>query len=117
MAVTKADVILIAPELSALDDATFNAFLADGQKLHSQAAWGAKYDMALKWWLAHWLVSSGFGSGAGAHGSVSSMTVGGVTVSYATSAAKGAASDYSTTRYGRFYLTLLRQLALHVAVV
>jgi hypothetical protein len=113
MAVTKADVILIAPELSALDDATFNAFLADGQKLHSQAAWGAKYDMALKYWL----VSSGFGSGAGAHGSVSSMTVGGVTVSYATSAAKGAASDYSTTRYGRFYLTLLRQLALHVAVV
>lgn len=130
--VTKADVIVIAPELSGVDDATFNVFIADAMLFVDAAGWKSRYDWALKYEVAFRMTSMGYGDVAGSSGSsgganlgpISGMSVGGVSVSYATasggSGGGGGTSSYpgyESNKYGRAIIGARRQFGMHIAVV
>lgn len=117
MAITAADVLLIAPELEAVPSATVDVFLVDAKTLVSATAWGDLYEVALKYTAAHLLAQAGYGS-SGGRGDVTGMSVGGVSISYASGASsKDGGAGLSGTRFGKFLIQLRRQHGLHFAVV
>lgn len=111
MAVTKADVLLIAPELSEVDDARFAAAIADALLQMNTEALGARADLVLKYLVAH-LVS--LGEQGGSEGTVTSETVGGVSRTYSAAATGGGETG---TSYGDEYKRLLRLFSPRVVVL
>jgi hypothetical protein len=76
-------------------------------------AYGDNYDLARALWTGHFLAVAGIvtGSGAGT-GQVSSMSVGGVSVSYANAQQTGMGSEWlSSTKWGRLLVLLNSQYA------
>ena len=119
MAATKADVVAIAPELSAVTDDRLAVFLAHSELLTSFSAFGTRATLAQALLVAHLLTlfpADGSGGGVG-RGAVTSETVGSVSRSYAAPAGGASSLDLEATRYGRMYLALRRQWAMRLAVV
>ena len=117
MAVTKADVVLIAPELSAVADGVFTAYLADAELELDLAAYGERADLAKKLHVAHHMTRSGYGTGGG-RGDVTSESVGQVSRSYAApTSSSSTPSPLSSTRYGQRLIALNRSLSPRVLVV
>lgn len=116
MAVTWADVILIAPDLSSVASGSQNAILADVSTILSNAsAWPttAMHDLAKKYLCAHFgalaLRATGGGSASGA-GPVASEAVGDVSVSYTNpSTSDLSQAGLSSTMWGLQYLALRRR--------
>lgn len=116
MAVTWADVILIAPDLSSVASGSQNAILADVSTILSNAsAWPttAMHDLAKKYLCAHFgalaLRSTGGGSASGA-GAVASEAVGDVSVSYSNpSTSDLSQAGLASTQWGLQYLALRRR--------
>lgn len=118
MAITKADVVAIAPELSGVDEDTVNVFIADAALLEPSSSWDSGlYPLVHKYLTAHLLTVAGHAPAASAQGPISSMSVGGVSVSYAVQSVQTGTSGLGATKYGLVVQTLRRQRALHVAVV
>lgn len=105
---TKADFARIVPEMSSVDQTTFDFFaaLADAQ-LHPTRFTGSRRILAGCYFTAH-LISVSPPAGVSPQGApVSSESVGGVSVSYATGAAR-ALADLNLSRYGVALQRLLR---------
>lgn len=83
MALTKADVIKVAPEFASVDDPTFSTFLEYTELLINRELLGRRADLCAAFLCAH-LLSIAPPVGVAAKGpQVSSQSVGGVSVSYA----------------------------------
>lgn len=121
---TKATVLLVAPELDvspAIPDATFTFWIGVAERQVNADAFGDRISEAGAYLTAHLMIRSGLGSngagsgGAGAAaGAVAGITVGRVSVQFATlaNAAGGNLSteeaEFLTTRPGSLYLTHVR---------
>ena len=114
MAITWADVVVIAPKLSTVPIPTQNSILATTLKLLNVGVWGDVLDEGHKYLCAHmgtqYLSAS---TGVGAVGAVSKYKVGPVEVSYQTPTAGTSGggitdTDLSATSYGQTYLMFRR---------
>ena len=111
--ITKDDVLLIAPELSGVSDATWTALIDDAYLQLNADVWGARLSLAAKYLVAHLAtLSSRRGSPL-----VSSQTVGPVSVSYAVGTPTDGSSEYDSTPYGREFRRLMRAVAPRMAVL
>lgn len=116
MAITKAGVLLLAPEFTSLADADFTAIMALAALEVNVTQWGARADHAGNLITAHMLTLSRPNLAVG--DIVASERVGEVSRAYAIAPIQIAGGDesYKTTRYGREYLRL-RRLSIVPAVV
>ncbi len=105
MAITWADVLLIASELSTTATATQNAILEDVDREVDDGAWGEFANKGKKYLAAH-LATITAQSGAGGAGPITSETLGPMSRSYASAADTG--NSLTSTRYGMEYLRILR---------
>jgi hypothetical protein len=113
VAITKTDVLLIAPELSGVADDTWDALIADAALQMNVDVWGTRYNLGAKYLVAHLAtLTTRRGSPL-----VSSQTVGPVSVSYAVGTPTDGGSDLESTPYGREYRRLARALAPRMAVL
>lgn len=106
---TIADVIARAPELEAASlaqPAAFQLTLDDALCLLDQACWGDALDKAHANLSAHWLTVQFNPAGVG--GVVTSRRIDKIQESYSVGAF--ADSELATTKYGRRYLAMLKQL-------
>lgn len=108
MAVDKASVLLIAPELSSVGDESFSATIAHAQQLVNRDAFGTLADTATNYLVAHLLTGTGAGQ------EIQSVSVGPVSKTFRTSST--ADSGFSSTRYGAHYMRLVKACIHAVAV-
>lgn len=109
MALTWADVVLVAPDLASLGSSAQTAILADVADQMNVAAWGSqeRADRAGAYLAAHIAVAGGYtGLGASAAtGAVASQTAGPYSITYASSSGSdGASSSLGSTRWGQEYM-------------
>lgn len=112
MAITKDDVLLIAPELSAVPDGTWTQLIADAYLQLSPTFWDLRLDLAAKYLVAHLATLTQRGGSP----LVSSQTVGPVSVTYAVGSSLGA-SSLESTPYGQEYRRLRMAVAPRAAVL
>ena len=110
---TKADIVLIAPELSRVPKAQFETAIRDAALQINRHVWGSKADLGHKYLAAH-LVGLAHLDRLVA-GSVQSDKVGEVAATYAASGFTQA-DELDATRFGREFKRLRRQLGLGIAV-
>lgn len=104
MAITRDDIVAIAPEFAGLSQNVFTVAIADSALLINAPKWGTRADMAQKYLAAHMI---GMSHPDEASPVVSQESAGGVSRMYAVGFDADPRS-YSLTRHGRFYLDLLR---------
>jgi hypothetical protein len=115
MAIAWADVVLIAPELSAVVAGAQTAILADVVLQLDEDTCGTRYDLISKYLAAH-LGTITLRGASGAAGPVTSEKVGPLARSYA--APYSDSTDLESTPYGQEYLRLINTLAgVRIAVV
>lgn len=115
--ITKADVLVIAPELTSISDGTWTALIADAYSEMNAAAWGteARRNRAAKYLVAH-LATMTLAEGDSTNGAIQSESVGQVSVTYATGSGGSSAGSLEATSYGQEYLRLLRLRGFGLAV-
>jgi hypothetical protein len=101
--ITKADVLLIAPELTGVSDAQWAVFIADAYAQMNEGFWGTRLNLGAKYLVAH---AATMGDRAGASGSIQSEKVGEVSIAYHASVAQSVA-NLDATSYGQEYKRLL----------
>lgn len=106
---TKANVVLIAPELASVGDPTWTKVIADVLLQINEAAFGVRAAIAAENLCAHAMTFAAQASGA-VTGPVQSESVGDVSVSYAVSVS-AAMTDLGSTKYGQEYR---RQMRLNI---
>lgn len=124
MTVTVASFKVRFPEFSSESDTRIQLFLDDAVVVLNEAYWGVKYDLGLNYYTAHSLAlankatASGGSGSSGGGGAISSRSVDGTSVSYATMTPNsGTEAYYSQTSYGREYWMLLQTLPVAVLSV
>lgn len=113
MSIAWGDVTAVASELSSLAAAS-QTYILDlvNNRMVDDDAWGEYADDGRAYLAAHLgTIANGGGSGSGA---VTSETIGPLSRSYATPSDDG---DLATTKYGRFYMTLMRMAIALPALV
>lgn len=104
MAPTREEMEAFCPEAKAATDAQLVAAGSDAELLVDADTWGARYPLALKYMAAHLLVVGNPGLGGVAPGPVQSVSVGGISKSFAVAAgAAKADGPHASTRYGAQY--------------
>ena len=107
---TKADILLIAPELSDMTTDQFNLAIADSSVLVSMASCSSKTNIAQRYLAAHLLTiarpDSGGLSPSGA--SVTGEKAGRESRTYGTASSSIDAGDYSLTKYGIMYMSVIK---------
>ena len=114
MAVTWADVVKVAPELSELSENQREAVLEDVALQLSESALGSVYDLASKFLAAHFGVMVLRGVDAPG-GPLSAESVDGVSRSYSPGRIKD--SDLESTSYGKRYKAVIRNLPYRTGFV
>lgn len=119
---TKANVLLIAPQLSSVTDEAFNLILADVAEEVSSAGFGAKQEQAQRWLAAHYLTmifgADGTGASSGT-GAIKKEKVGEVETEYSTetlSRIKGL-TRYDETGYGRQFESIKKKSIVPFKVI
>jgi len=102
-AITKADVIAIAPEMSALTDATWTIFIAASLARMNPAIWGTKLNFGQSILCAHMLKSIGFGDAV--YDNTGKMTSGNKTP-------QTDSEDLDSTVYGRSFKALRAEVSV-----
>lgn len=110
---TKADIVLIAPELSRIPKAQFETAIHDASLQINRHVWGSKAALAHKYLAAH-LVGLAHLDRLVA-GSVQSDKVGEVAATYGVPGFTQS-DELDATRFGREFKRLRRQLGLGIAV-
>lgn len=113
MAVTSADLITLAPELSTVDVAILNQALSAVPLVVDLTTFPERTDLLTKYVALHILTLMGFGKQA--NGRVVSKSAGGVSITYATAATTSFA-DLSSTTWGSLYRMAVRAHGLRGAV-
>lgn len=110
--VAKADIILIAPELSTLSDALFTQIIADASVLVDSLQYGNVSEIALKYLCAHLLTLVLQSSSGGINSDLTtnvSEQAGRVSVTKAKAGYDfGNATRWDTTKYGMMFWQLTR---------
>ena len=118
---TKAEIILIAPELSTLSDDLFDAIIANVENLVSLPSCVAKEAMAKTYLAAHLLTMArnpSAGGIASSGGVVTSQRAGRVSVSYGNAMSSIAnANRYDTTKYGQIFNSIVNGCSDTLALV
>lgn len=115
MAITKQNIIDIAPALSTRPDAEFNAAIAAAARFINPRIWGEKtYDGEI-YYAAHVMTLAVQGASAG-QGTVTSETVGELSRTFS-NVITPTKSPFGTTSYGRHLLWMLSTLAVSPLVV
>lgn len=123
MTITVSDFKVRFPEFATQDDARIQMFLDDAYLLLNECYWGDHYELGIYYRTAHYLSSAikteaSGGSGGGGGGPVSSKSVDGSSVSYATySPSSSDDAFYSSTPYGVTYLSLSSRLPIAAAII
>jgi hypothetical protein len=112
--VESSDVLVYAPELSALNPAQIEIYLDLAKSFVFETKWGAKYKSGVCLLTAHFLTLQSRGGGASGH--ITSESVGELSVSYS-SLASSSDEDYKTTTYGSMYIALRKTLKITPLVV
>jgi len=98
-------------EFAAVADAMIDVWLTSTRQDLNADRWGSKYDEGLKFLAAHSMVMAGVVvSSSSASPTVSSKTVGPVTISYAVGSAGGSGDELESTTYGQIYLRKRRTI-------
>jgi hypothetical protein len=106
-ATTKANVLIIAPELSTVGDDTWNLILADVDRDVSSAVFGNQRERAARYLAAHYLTLSTQGASGGASGPIIKEKVGDVMREYSGGMTSyGVYSPYARTPYGLTFLEI-----------
>ena len=113
MAIDWNDVVAIGPELSGVPAGTQNYILEHVDKQIDTVEWGDMVDDARTWLAAH--LGAVYFQSPGAAGSVVSESLGPMSVSYGQAA--GASDELGTTKYGRYYLHMVRLLRTNLGLV
>lgn len=102
------------PEFSNTSDATIDIYIQDAEIMVTEQKWGQLFNMGVTYLSAHYLSLSLKSSNgqSGAVNQVSSKSVEGVSVSYATPQGTISESYYQSTIYGQRYLNLLSQVGI-----
>lgn len=114
--ITWADVTALAPELASVGLATQSAVLAQVGLEVTTGKWGSleRANTAAAWLARH--LGATFATGGGGSGELQSVSVGGVSKSYATSGGTDL-SSLRSTKYGREYLRLVRKWMPRMLVI
>jgi len=97
-------------EFAAVADAMIDVWLTSTRQELNADRWGNKYDEGLKFLAAHSMVLAGVVvSSSSASPTVSSKTVGPVTISYAVGSS-GGGDELESTTYGQIYLRKRRTI-------
>lgn len=113
MAVTSADLIVLAPELASVDVAILDDALAAVPLMVNLATFPERADLLTKYMALHVLALMGFGKQA--NGKVVSKAAAGVSVTYA-SVAPTALQELGSTPWGCLYRAAVRAYGLRGAV-
>lgn len=111
------------PEFEQLEQARFDAILAEAETEVSASVWGKFYEIGILNLIAHMLASEGFLNKGGATPDpireVASKTIGSLSVSYASnkSGFETEKGNYHLTKYGQRYLELKRLVMPHFGLV
>jgi hypothetical protein len=108
MSIAWSDVTAIAAELSTVPTGTQNYFIAHVDKQIDDIEWGDMADDGRRWLAAH--LGAVYNQSAGAAGPVVSESLGPMSVSYAASDSGSIDDELGTTKYGRYYLHMMRLL-------
>lgn len=115
MAVTKDDVLLLAPELSSVtDDNRWDAVINDAYLQLNPDVFEEKTDLAAKLLVAHMLTISRWAETG--RGQIEDESVGQVRRRYAVSKGGEGAGQFGSTPYGLEFRRLQRQLGYRVGV-
>lgn len=114
MSITWSDVVAIAAELSSVPTGTQNYFISHVEKQIDTEEWGDMADDGRMWLAAH--LGAVYNTSPGAAGPVTSETLGPMSVSYSSSSGSSD-DDLGTTKYGRYYLHMLRLLRTNIGFV
>lgn len=118
MSITWSDVTAIAPELTstAVPTATQTVLLAIVDRQIDDSVWLDLADDGRRYLAAH--LGTLYSSDGSAGGEVTSESLGPMSRSYSTSStSESGAGSLGTTKYGVFYLHLLRLLPSHIGFV
>jgi len=115
---TKANVLLIAPDLSTADDDLWTLVLADSSNFISASVFGSKSEIAARNWVAHRMTLLADGVLGNVSGPIVKSKVGDVMREYAQiKQVSRADMDYGRTQYGRDFLTIRNSCIPYFAVV
>lgn len=111
MAVSWQDVVDLDASLASVPQASQTAILSDAYLLLSKETFGDRYDLAIKYFVAHTALRVAFG-GSGVTGVVTSESLGSASRSYAqpSGGASFSSSELGTTIWGQRFLFLLRSI-------
>ena len=103
---TKANILIIAPELSTVSDDAFTLIIADAAREFTEDEYGDNEEVVQRWWCAHMLTISNNPSGSGiGSGPVKRERVDDVEIEYDNNTSGASAElGYNSTRYGRTFL-------------
>lgn len=117
--VTPTDVTNVAPEFASVESATIEMFIDMARGLICASKFGSKAKQAIIFLTAHLMKEIGYGDGgstsSSASGPVTSEKVGDLQRSYGqVSLSNGSVTDslFATTKYGRLYVILRKQLVI-----
>ena len=113
MAIDWDNVVAVGAELSGVPAGTQNYILAHVEKQVDDTIWGDLADDARIFLAAH--LGAVYFQSPGAAGSVVSEGLGPMSVSY--SATAGSDDELGTTKYGRYYLHMMRLLPSNLGFV
>jgi len=116
---TKANILLIAPELSSItDDNVWNIILSDVDNLISTSVFGLKTEIAARYLAAHHLTLISDKTLSSASGPIVKDKVGDVMKEYAQpQKLRGSEADYNRTGYGRTFLSIRNKILIKVSTV
>jgi len=116
---TKANVLLIASELSSItDDNIWNLILSDVDNLISSSVFGLKTEMAARYLVAHQLTLINDKALNSASGPIVKDKVGDVMKEYARpQKLEGSEADYNRTGYGRTFLSIRNKILVKISTV
>lgn len=117
---TAAQVIAIAKEFASVPIPEIEGFIELAEMEIDEEAWGSRASLACRWLTAHLMsiggVLSTSAGGSSAAGAVTSISVGDVSVGYASPAGSDSSSNLSSTRYGVEYARLISLAAMGAAL-
>lgn len=103
------------PEFDSVADARIQLFIDDSVVILNESFWGAKYDLGIYYLTAHYLTlaeKSESGGTSGTSGAISSRSVDGTSVTYASITPDDSSEGYYlSTTYGQRYIALRKKLS------
>lgn len=110
---TKDNVLIIAPELSTVDNTLWDLLLSDVSNHISSSVFGSKTEEAARYWVAHRLTLLNDKSTSNVSGPITKHRVGDVMKEYVRlQSVNSSESDYLRTAYGSTFLSIRKSCVI-----